>query len=109
MLRTKGPTRARPVCTAIMQTGNIEVGLPLYMYVCCSEGARRKGEGCRALGMSGKLSSGVGARAETLLFARKERGGVRGLPGGTKCKAHVVALSAGLGLFCLLCFLFCLK
>lgn len=27
-----------------------------------------------------------------LLFARNERGGVRGLPGGTKCKAHVVAL-----------------
>lgn len=60
MLRTKDPARARPVCTAVMHTDNTEVGLALYMYVHCSEGAQRKGEGCRVSGTSGKLSSGVG-------------------------------------------------
>lgn len=78
--------------------------MPLYMYVPCSAAAQRKGEGCRAPGTAGELSSGVGTLAESLICSKRKRQGEEVCQGEPSAKAHVAELSAGLGLFCLLCF-----
>lgn len=52
MLRTKGPSRARPVCTAIRRTDKAEAGTPLYMRVPAPQEHRER-ERVAGLGRGG--------------------------------------------------------